>query len=99
MGPTKSFETECRGVPVYSPENWLCIRFNGTPNTFLPCSQNWDLVISPEHNRSTPLGFSVMADFGQTDFGQNLGGGKPTLANFSVLLVLTDLGQTDFGQF
>ena len=49
---------------------------------------------------------AVMADFGQTDFGQpfllpNLA--KPTLARVSVLVVWptlakTDFGQTDFGQ-
>ena len=39
---------------------------------------------------STPAG--VMADFGQTDFGQLFDRLRPTVG-------LTDFGQTDFGQF
>ncbi len=37
-------------------------------------------------------GFWVMADFGQTDFGQFFDRLWP-------IVVLTDFGQTDFGQF
>ena len=55
LGPTESFKTEYRGVPITSAESWLSSHSQGHAQHLHALALNWDLLVSPPHNRAWVL--------------------------------------------